>query len=221
MQADKYFDLLYPFQDDVIKAVSSLQTKFYLTGGTALSRGYLGHRFSDDLDFFVNDDENFSLYVDRVIAFFNKDTGLMVDVSTRFDRYTRLVLKRSDSELLKVEFINDVPSHIGDIVDHQVLGRLDSPENILANKVTAVLAREEPKDLADIWGLCFKRGLSLNQALSDANSKAAGVFPADLARVLMSASQSDWEVIKWIEPPEVEVFIAALHGLGEELVIIK
>jgi predicted nucleotidyltransferase component of viral defense system len=27
---------------------------FYLTGGTALSRAYLNHRYSDDLDFFVN-----------------------------------------------------------------------------------------------------------------------------------------------------------------------
>jgi hypothetical protein len=27
---------------------------FYLSGGTAASRGYLHHRFSDDLDLFVN-----------------------------------------------------------------------------------------------------------------------------------------------------------------------
>jgi len=29
-------------------------TPFYLTGGTALSRGYFNHRYSDDLDLFVN-----------------------------------------------------------------------------------------------------------------------------------------------------------------------
>ncbi|MCD4795127.1 MAG: nucleotidyl transferase AbiEii/AbiGii toxin family protein [Bacteroidales bacterium] len=27
---------------------------FYLTGGTALVRFYLNHRYSEDLDFFVN-----------------------------------------------------------------------------------------------------------------------------------------------------------------------
>ena len=35
--------------------MQSLKTGFYLTGGTALGRCYLNHRYSDDLDFFVND----------------------------------------------------------------------------------------------------------------------------------------------------------------------
>ena len=39
---------------------------FYLTGGTALSRYYFNHRFSADLDLFVNNDRQFDVYVDRV-----------------------------------------------------------------------------------------------------------------------------------------------------------
>ncbi|MDR2095073.1 MAG: nucleotidyl transferase AbiEii/AbiGii toxin family protein [Treponema sp.] len=31
-------------------------THFFLTGGTALSRAYYPHRYSDDLDFFYADD---------------------------------------------------------------------------------------------------------------------------------------------------------------------
>ena len=53
-----YLDKLYPFQDRVLKAMSGVETELYLTGGTASSRGYLNHRFSDDLDFFVNDDNS-------------------------------------------------------------------------------------------------------------------------------------------------------------------
>jgi hypothetical protein len=49
---------------------------------------------------------------------------------------------------LKIELINDVPAHVGELKEHPVLGRLDSAENILANKLTAVVDREEPKDLA-------------------------------------------------------------------------
>jgi len=52
---DLYLKRLYPFQDTVIEIISELETGFYLTGGTALSRGYLQHRFSEDLDLFVND----------------------------------------------------------------------------------------------------------------------------------------------------------------------
>jgi len=46
-------------------------------------------------------------------------------------------------------------------VEHPVLGRLDSAENILANKISALIDRDEPKDLADIWGFCCVRRLSL------------------------------------------------------------
>ena len=72
MEKDYYFKKLYPLQDKIFQVLNKLDTDFYLTGGTAASRGYLNHRFSDDLDFFVNDDNRFGLWVERVInaAFF-------------------------------------------------------------------------------------------------------------------------------------------------------
>ena len=66
--------------------------------------------------------------------------------------------------VLKIEMINDVPSRVGIIQDHPILGWLDSAENILANKINALLDREESKDLADIWGFCHLKGLSLEDA---------------------------------------------------------
>lgn len=84
---------------------------------------------------------------------------------------------------MKLEFVNDVPAHVGEIHSHPVLGRLDSAESILANKPTALADRAEPKDLADVWGFCCRLGLPLAAALEAAHSKAAGLFPADLARV--------------------------------------
>ncbi len=74
---------------------------------------------------------------------------------------------------------------------HALLGLLDTAENILANKISAVVDRKEPKDLADIWGFCTKMNLSLDAAITGAQSKAAGIFPADLARILNSASRQD------------------------------
>lgn len=67
MDKSFYFDVLYPFQDDIIQVIHALETGFYLTGGTASSRAYLQHRFSDDLDFFVNDASQFTLWCERVI----------------------------------------------------------------------------------------------------------------------------------------------------------
>jgi hypothetical protein len=213
-----YFEVLYPFQDQVIAAINQVDTGFYLTGGTAASRGYLQHRFSDDLDYFVNDDDRFGLWVERIIQSLNKEW--QCDVLMKEERFARLDLSQKTVSL-KIEMINDVPARVGDVQIHSVLGRLDSAENILANKVTALLSREEPKDLADVWGFCCQKKLSLRDAITDAQSKAAGVFPADLGRVLCSVQREDWESVRWIQAPPVETFISQLNELGESLLLIK
>ena len=43
-----YFEQLYPLQDLALALFQQQDTGFYLTGGTAVSRVYLHHRFSDD-----------------------------------------------------------------------------------------------------------------------------------------------------------------------------
>ena len=156
-----YFDVLYPFQDRAIQAINQANTDFYLTGGTAASRGYLQHRFSDDLDYFVNDDNRFGLWVERIIQVLNK--SWTCEVLMKEERFARLNLVQKDVSL-KIEMVNDVPARVGDIQNHLVLGRLDSAENILANKVTALLDREESKDLADIWGFCCQKDLYLTRS---------------------------------------------------------
>ena len=45
-----YEQFLYPLHDEVLNYID--MDKFYLTGGTCLSRYYFQHRYSDDLDFF-------------------------------------------------------------------------------------------------------------------------------------------------------------------------
>ncbi len=213
-----YFDILYPLQDRAIQSILQADTEFYLTGGTASSRGYLHHRFSDDLDYFVNDDDRFGLWAERVIQSLAKNTDWACNVLMKEERFVRLNLVTANANL-KLEFVNDVPAHVGEIRTDPVLGRFDSAENILANKVTAVLDRKAPKDLADIWGFCTQKNLSLHEAITGAQGKAAGVFPADLGRVLCSVTREDWEAIRWIIAPPVETYIAQLNQLGEGLLL--
>ena len=133
-----YMDALYPFQDRVIKILNQADTEFYLTGGTASSRGYLQHRFSDDLDYFINDDNRFSLWVERIIQVLTQSKNWSCKVVMKEERFARLNLTENET-VLKVEFVNDVPARVGQIVNHPILGRMDTAENILANKVTAIL----------------------------------------------------------------------------------
>lgn len=209
---------LYPLQDDVLAIVSALDTGLYLSGGTAASRGYLGHRFSDDLDLFTNDNPQFTLWADRVVFALANHADMDCTVQLREARFVRATVRRAGVDL-KVELVDDVPSHVGEITVHPVLGRLDSAENILANKVSAALDRSEPKDLADIWGFCHQMGLSLHEAIVGAKSKAAGVFPADLARVLYGATEDDWAAIRWRKAPSAGNFVTDLQRLAEGLLL--
>jgi hypothetical protein len=214
-----YVDVLYPLQDEVLRILGDVDTELYLTGGTAASRGYLHHRFSDDLDFFVNDDDRFKLWGERFLQALARDTRWRVEVGQREERYFRLNLIEGTTQL-KIELVNDVPAHVGPLLQHPRLGRLDSAENILANKITALVDRREPKDLADIWGFCHRHGLSLEKALTDADSKAAGIFPADVARRLCTVTPEDWELVRWDQGPDPEQFVSGLVELGQRLLLI-
>ena len=67
VSAKYYEEKLYPLQNGVLNIVKSAKTPFFLTGGTALSRYYTHHRYSDDLDFFVNNDPEYTKHVDTIL----------------------------------------------------------------------------------------------------------------------------------------------------------
>ena len=60
-----------------------------------------------------------------------------------------------------------------------------------------------------------------DDALVGAQGKAAGIFPVDLARILLSATRSDWEQMRWVEAPTPEQFVADLRALGESLILVQ
>ena len=64
---------LYPLQDGVMNTISKCGVRFFLTGGTALSRAYYNHRYSDDLDFFINQSQTFDEQLDKVFALLRED----------------------------------------------------------------------------------------------------------------------------------------------------
>jgi len=57
--SEKDYRKLYQTQDKVLHSLKGGLSSFYLTGGTALGRFYLNHRFSEDLDFFLNNSDAF------------------------------------------------------------------------------------------------------------------------------------------------------------------
>lgn len=212
MPASYYDKVLYPLQDHVISLFRG--SPFYLTGGTALSRGYYKHRYSDDLDYFVNGHPDFertaALQIQKL-----RDAFPDLAIPLRGKDFFRLFVAGDN---LKIELINDVPSHVGVIVEHPSLGRIDSRENILANKLTALVDRALPKDVVDIYFL-LRDGLSFRQAILNAGSKAAGTSPLLIAKVLTEFPYSTLEKeVKWVAPVRYVEIKAYLKGLSVAIV---
>ena len=131
---------LYGLQDWTLARLAALPQEFYLSGGAALSRGYYAHRHSEDLDFFVNDSAQFPLWRDRCLESLGRAAraqDLQLEIILREERFGRAFLHGPVS--LKLEFINDVPFRVGQPWKHPQLGPLDTKENILANKISALV----------------------------------------------------------------------------------
>ncbi len=212
MQVEYYRKIIYPLQDKAFPAFKD--SPFYLTGGTALSRGYYNHRYSDDLDYFVNFHPDFIKIAEQRIELL-KDIFGDVKIPLKDKNFVRLFVS---NDKLKIELINDVPSHIGSIIDHPVLGRIDSKENILANKLTAIVDRALPKDIVDIYFL-LKDGIDLKKALIDARSKAAGIAPLFIAKIFAEFEYKllDSE-IKWVTPVSDEIIKDFMNNLSFAIV---
>jgi hypothetical protein len=210
----KDWQQLYAVQDWVLDRLKAVDHRFYLTGGTALARGYYHHRYSEDLDLFVNDAREFQLWRDRclkALADAAPNSGWRLEIVLREERFGRAVLHGSLP--LKLEFVNDVPFRVGQPWNHPRLGRLDTKENILANKVSALVDRQEPKDLVDIYFLCCLDNLDLVEAIEHAQGKAAGLFPPVVAAALQEGLNLGLPRLPWRRPPDESLFRRGIQSL--------
>lgn len=101
ISAEYYTKNLYPIQNGVLNLVKESGTPFFLTGGTALSRFYYNHRYSDDYNFFVHNDNHYSNYVKQILSLITKSEKLSIDKSkiTLGETHSRIIVKdQSESQ---------------------------------------------------------------------------------------------------------------------------
>jgi hypothetical protein len=167
--SEEYYSKLYLLQNEVLKHLESIQSTFYLTGGTALSRVYLNHRYSDDLDLFLN----FSPYFEKEISLIKEQLtsvyGDYFKIQIDQDYFKRFFVIKDNIEL-KLEFINDVPYRVGELQSDIIYYKIDSWQNILSNKISA-LSRKAEKDIIDILFLSYKYNFNWSEIIDDAKQK--------------------------------------------------
>ena len=95
-------------------ATTPTRLPFVWDYGTVASRGYLDHRYSDDLDLFVNDDDRFGLWAQRIVQALVGSSEGTIAVGQQEQRFVRLTVTERGMAL-KIEMINDVPAHSGSL----------------------------------------------------------------------------------------------------------
>jgi predicted nucleotidyltransferase component of viral defense system len=160
------FKLLYSLQDQVMMLIFETENIFYLTGGTCLGRFYKEKRYSDDLDFFTNQSPRYNFAVRNIKNKLKDSFKVSAEVESKdFNRF-RI------NDLLQIDFINDIAFRYGDIIVTNEGFLIDNVFNILSNKLTAVIGRDDPKDIFDIYLISKYYSFSWNNILDAAHQKA-------------------------------------------------
>ncbi len=101
--------LLTSIQQDCLTLLTTMpdQEQFYLTGGTALTEFFLGHRISFDLELFTAEEPliaPFSRHLEDVF----RENGWGVNVIRRFTSYVEFLLTKNEEEL-RIDLALDSP----------------------------------------------------------------------------------------------------------------
>jgi hypothetical protein len=177
--------------------VQRQEVDFYLTGGTALSRRYLNHRYSDDLDFFINQAPDFKKQAQRVVTAIRQD-NINIEIGTASESFLRITVMKDQRHLI-IDFVNDVEFHYGGFEAADFFPKIDSWRNILSNKLTAV-SRLEPKDVADTIFIAKNFSFDWPEIIEEAKNKDLWVNPLDVSRIIKEFPVNLFDSIKWIIP---------------------
>lgn len=148
-------------------AKSPLKDIFYWTGGTLLSAVYLHHRLSQDLDFFS--DTPFSH--DTIVGFVGglKDR-LALDYIEEKKIHDRWEFFLHNKEELRLEFVHYNHPKVGERKDWRGVV-IDSLDDAATNKLMALVDRDEPKDVVDLYFLLTQSGYTVEQLAEFAEKK--------------------------------------------------
>jgi predicted nucleotidyltransferase component of viral defense system len=147
-----HYETVLPGTFTLLKALSKLDSfqKFSLVGGTALSLRY-GHRHSEDLDFFSNENFDRQLIIEELIKIYNNQ---FIHQETGFKKSLFCSIKD-----VKVDVVYYPHPLIRPLINEDDI-IFYSDEDIAAMKIQAILGRGKKKDFWDLALLLEKHGLA-------------------------------------------------------------
>jgi hypothetical protein len=163
-----------------LEAFARRTSAFFLTGGAVLAGWTLAHRRTEDLDLFTTDDHAMS-ESDRLVRGTAAEIGASVESIQSHPDFKRYLIRAGEESLL-VDVVRDrAPQLYQKVVRDGIL--TDPVEEIVANKICAVIGRSEVRDLVDLYFL-ERAGYPAERFIGDAARKDGGVTAATFAWVL-------------------------------------
>ena len=196
--------ILTPNQKNVSPLLAKepvIADNFYLTGGTALAEFYLGHRLSEDLDFFSEQEVS----AEAVSAILKKIQPKAKIKSFRYEQsFNRnLYFLEVGDEIIKTEFTY-FPFAIIEAGKKIEKLRVDSLIDIAANKLFTIYQKPRSRDFIDLYFiLAEKKEWTIDELVAKARAKFDyHIDPLQLAGQFVKAeSIKDYpKMIKEIEP---------------------
>ncbi len=175
---------LTPLQRRALVLLAGMDPAWTLTGGGALAGFHLGHRPTRDLDLFFHGQRSLDHSPEEVVRRLEA-AGLTVAVERTAPTFRRLRVT-DGAEVLLIDLVADPVPNVEAPELRQFEGAtilVDSPHEILVNKLTALLSRSEVRDLVDLEAL-IRAGGDLDLALEQAPRKDGGFSGPTLAWLL-------------------------------------
>jgi len=175
---------LTPLQRHILELLADFAPPWTLTGGAALAGFHLGHRATRDLDLFWRGLDDLSAIADEVERILQADD---LDVAHLHSAPAFRRLRVDDgAEVVVIDLVAETVPAIEPAVTLPLGAKtveVDTPHEILVNKLCALLGRMELRDLGDVRDL-LEAGGDLEKALRDAPRKDGGFSPLTLAWAL-------------------------------------
>ncbi|HEV2739282.1 MAG TPA: nucleotidyl transferase AbiEii/AbiGii toxin family protein [Candidatus Elarobacter sp.] len=200
-----YEGILYPLQDRILAVAATYGDALVLTGGTALARLYLNHRYSDDIDLFTLQGHAGTLGRD----FANElgSNGFVVEPVTEAVAFMRMWVGDGEQRV-QVDVAPDAhrvepPEPSGLRVYTHTL------RDIAANKIGAFENRTEVKDAVDLYHLT--RRFTWQQLFDDAETKRVPIAYDDLRHFLETPLRGSALLVEPIAEAEFARFVTSLR----------
>ena len=151
-----------------IASVPFFKEHFYLTGGTPLAAFYLRHRYSEDLDFF-SEQEIDVMALQTFFKSIKKEFDILeIDYQQSFNR--NLFFLKLKSGALKTEFTYFPFTRIEKGGERFGVS-VDSLLDIAVNKLFTIYQRTKARDYIDLYCICKKHAFTIAELVKKARIK--------------------------------------------------